>query len=295
MNVLEEEIFVKGMPRFRYRNKTVLFEDAKQDTRYWWWAFLRLSPDYWYTCVKSGMVEDKRLRNMYLDFGNVFESNFEDWWRKYGISLFAEEIAPPSVRVIDKRRPIFSKGNIQYMVVEIPLNLTAQTIKKQVMNVVYAAEGREVKRYSTAPRSLSKLKGIRKDIFPVAHQIAEKVYQSIAASGKTNFSIGEVKGNKSLYQIGKEMQLVKACMPAIGDKPERSKQKVNGMKVAVSRMLHRAQLLTQNAAIGNFPCVQKLEEPIHWSNRNQNSINLAVLEQRFKPLFHDDDILQLNQ
>jgi hypothetical protein len=83
-------------------------------------------------------------------------------------------------------------------------------------------------------------------------------------------------------------------MPATSDMAERRKKRVNRMKMAVSRMLNRAQLLTQNAAIGNFPCIKKLEEPIRWSQRNQDAIDRAIRENLFKPLFNDEDTLSFN-
>ena len=73
-----------------------------------------------------------------------------------------------------------------------------------------------------------------------------------------------VKGTKSLYQFGKDMRLVASCMPKPNDSRDRAAKKVNGMKVAVSRMLLRANNLIENAAIGTFPLIQLCKEPIIW-------------------------------
>jgi len=292
MSEQELDVLIKGMPRLRYRSSQVLLEDAKRNSRYWWWAYLRLSPDYWWTCTKLGRVDDKRLRNMYLDFGNIFEQSFEDWWKHRGVRLFGEEIALPEVRLIDKRNPRFSRGNIDYLVVEIPLNLTERTIKKQVITLVKSAEGRQIERISTAPRPLAKLKGIRKDVLEVAYQTYQLHYESRIYKSD-GFAIGEPEGTKSLYQIGKELRLVKTCMPVLGDATEKARQRVNGMKVAVSRMLKRADNLSQNACVGVFPCVQKIEAPIVWSKRNIENIQTAIIKKQFRPLFNDDDTLRI--
>lgn len=63
------------------------------------------------------------------------------------------------------------------------------------------------------------------------------------------------KAPKSLYQIGKELRLVKTCMPVATDNAKKATVRVNGMKVAVSRMLSRANNLAANAAVGVFPSV----------------------------------------
>jgi hypothetical protein len=287
----ENEIIFKGMPRTRYKNIDVLFDDAKKDTRYWWWAFLRISPDYWFTCSKSGKVGDKRLRSMYCDFGNVFSTNFEDWWKSYGVNLFAEEISLPAVRVIDKKQPQFSKGNIKYLILEIPLNLTEATIKNQVLKCVKSAYGREILRITSAPRPLAKLKGIRKDVLQIAHQVSQLDYKSRKGKNLLENGIGQIKGSKSLYQIGKELRLVKSCMPTTGETAARSRRKINGMKVAVSRMLNRAKYLAQNAAVGVFPCSHPLKEPLVWSESKSKAIEDAILNRRFRPLYCDNETL----
>lgn len=53
-------------------------------------------------------------------------------------------------------------------------------------------------------------------------------------------------------------------MPAATDNLERAAKRVNGMKVAVSRMLSRANYLEQNSAIGIFPSLQAPIDPIIW-------------------------------
>ena len=82
-------------------------------------------------------------------------------------------------------------------------------------------------------------------------------------------------------------------MPVVGDATEKARQRVNGMKVAVSRMLKRADNLSQNACVGVFPCVQKIEAPIVWSKRNIENIQTAIINKQFRPLFNDDDTFSI--
>ena len=161
-----------------------------------------------------------------------------------------------------------------------------------MITLVKSAEGRQIERISTAPRPLAKLKGIRKDVLEIAYQSYQLHYESRIYKSD-GFAIGEPEGTKSLYQIGKELRLVKTCMPVVGDSTEKARQRVNGMKVAVSRMLKRADNLSQNACVGVFPCVQKIEEPIAWSKRNIENIQKAISNKQFRPLFNDEDTLSI--
>jgi len=74
------------------------------------------------------------------------------------------------------------------------------------------------------------------------------------------------------------------------------------MKVAVTRMLKRAQALMDNAAVGVFPCMQPLAEPIVWRNLQRQAMAEAVARGEWRPLFEhtrplkvqlrdDDDLL----
>jgi hypothetical protein len=109
------------------------------------------------------------------------------------------------------------------------------------------------------------------------------------------YRIGQVQGNKSLYQIGKELRLVRTCMPVITDNIERAAKRVNGMKVAVSRMLSRANNLASNAAVGVFPSVQPLVKPIVWRPVQQQRMEDAVAAGQWQPLFESKQTMIVQQ
>lgn len=74
-------------------------------------------------------------------------------------------------------------------------------------------------------------------------------------------------------------------MPVITDNIERAARRVNGMKVAVSRMLARANYLAQNAVAGTFPSVQPMTEPM----------GEAVAARKWQPLFDQVHTLNVQQ
>lgn len=283
------EMIFKGMRRFRYRNVEVLLEDAISSPYFLWWASLRLSKDYWFACRRNGMVDDIRLRHMYNDFGKIYEMTFEQWWELRGVRLFSEQIALPSVRRLDSRNLQLTRGDDARLLLEIPVNMTERTIIAQVRAHLRQHPLREVQRVSTAMRKLSKLIGIRQDVIESALEVWRVHHQS--RDGRQVDKIGQAQGSKSLYQIGKELKLVDSCMPAATDNNERAAKRVNGMKVAVSRMLARANNLIENAAVGTFPCVQTLQTPIIWRPLQQERITESVATKQWCPLFDANDVL----
>jgi hypothetical protein len=289
MDKNNQELVFKGMRRFRYRQDGALLQDAARSPYYWWWAYLRLSKDYWWVCQGSGLADDPRLRAMYADFGEVYEKTFEQWWNRDGVRLFSEQLALPAVRQINPRDPQFSRGFDRHLLLEIPINLTERTLIAQVRKMIRQHPERAVERVSTARRKLAKLIGIRQDVIESAHAVWRLHYES--RDGRLTEKIGQTTGSKSLYQIGKELRLVKSCMPAVTDDAKRAAMRVNGMKVAVSRMLSRANNLIDNAAMGVFPSVQIEPTPIVWRPAQQQRLAEAVAAKLWRPLFDADDVL----
>lgn len=271
----------KGMRRFRYRRDDLLLNDVKHSPYYWWWAYLRLSKDYWWVCERKGVADDARLRRMHTDFGNIYDMTFEQWWVKRGADLFREQVALPSVRQIEQRDMELSRPLERHLLLEIPLNLTEKTIISQVRKLLRDHPEREVERISSARRKLAKLIGIRQDVIESAYAVWQLHHES--RDGRTVQKIGQAHGSKSLYQIGKELRLVRTCMPQPTDDKARAAKRVNGMKVATSRMLTRANHLIENAAAGIFPSIQAPKEPIVWRPVQQRRLDEAVAAGLWQP------------
>lgn len=293
MNQQDEELRFKGMRRFRYKNRDDLLKDAKRGPHFWWWSYLRISKDYWWACQRKGLVDDPRLRSMYRDFGDVYSMTFDQWWKKRGIGLFYEQLAMAEVRALDRHNLELTRGSKEHLLLEIPLHLTEKTIISQVRKHLRQHPQRKVERISHAERPLAKLIGIRQDVIEVAYQVWQLHYGHHDSS-KT-YAIGQTQGSKSLYQIGKELRLVKSCMPAATDDAKKAAMRVNGMKVAVSRMLARANNLAVNAAVGVFPSVQAPAEPISWKRIPQQRMDEAIAKGLWRPLFNENQVLNVQQ
>lgn len=289
MENFDEPLVFKGMPRLRYTNTEVLESDARRSPYYWWWAYLRLSKDYWLVCRRDGLGADMRLRGMYRDFGRVYEMTFAEWLKRRGARLFSEQLGLPDVRELNPYDLRLNRDIEKHLLLEIPINMTERTIISRVRKLLREHPQREVARVSTARRKLAKLVRIRQDVIESAHAVWRLHYES--RDGREASGVGQVKGTKSLYQIGKELRLVKTCMPVATDSKERAAKRVNGMKVATSRMLARANNLIANAAIGIFPSMEPLKDPITWRLPSDFSVAEIVAEEQWRPLFDANDTL----
>ena len=292
MNENNEELIFKGMRQLRYKRQEDMLRDALRSPYYWWWAFLRLSKDYWWVCRRRGAVGDQRLKGMYRDFGNVYEVTFEEWFMVRGKRLLSEELALPVVRKLSPTNLELSRPLGRHLILEIPLNMTEKSIISQVRKQLRNHPEREVERISTAKRKLAKLIGIRQDVIESAYAVWKLHHES--RDDRIVLKIGQAHGTKSLYQIGKELRLVRSCMPVSTDNQEAAAKRVNGMKVAVSRMLTRANNLIENAAIGVFPSIQPIKEEIEYSTPQLLRM-LEAVASGWRPLFDPNDKLIVHE
>ncbi len=172
-------------------------------------------------------------------------------------------------------------------------HLTEKTIISQVRKHLRQHPERLVERISHAERKLAKLIGIRQSVIEVAYQVWQLHHAHHDSS--TTYAVGQTQGSKILYQIGKELRLIKSCMPAATDHSKKAAMRINGMKVAVSRMLSRANHLVANASVGVFPSVQAPAEPIVWRRVTQQRLDSALAQGHWRPLFDENEVLNVQQ
>ena len=209
-----------------------------------------------------------------------------------GKRLLSEELALPEVRKLSPTNLELSRPLGRHLILEIPLNMTEKSIISQVRKQLRNHPEREVERISTAKRKLAKLIGIRQDVIESAYAVWKLHHES--RDDRIVLKIGQAHGTKSLYQIGKELRLVRSCMPVATDNQEAAAKRVNGMKVAVSRMLTRANHLIENAAIGVFPSIQPIKEEIEYSTPQLLRM-LEAVASGWRPLFDPNDKLIVHE
>ena len=274
---------IKGMRRLRYADIEEEVRDASQSPYRWWFEYLQLSKDYWWVCQQGGDTLDVKLKEMWDDFGDVHNTNFVNWWIKRGRNIFAEQVSLPKVRKIDGDKNNLSVNQHKYLVLEIPLNLTERTIGRQVMALLREEPNREIKRKSEAQRPLAKLIGIRKSVIRDARDIW-CLNQIVQNAKKPNATIGKPYDTMTTQQIGIGFRLVRSCLPKFTDTEDVERKKRNGMKVAVSRMIHRANSLIANAEIGVFPSFAPVEKRVRWTEQQQIEFDAAIERGEWQPM-----------
>lgn len=281
----------KGLRRFRYADEADELRDAMASPYRWWWSYLRLSEDYWWVCQQKGNTLDAELRSMWQDFGDVFGASFNDWWKKQGRTLFAEQVRLPHVSKIDNQLSNLSADAAGHVLVEIPLNLTERTISRQVLAIVRKEAGRVIKPASKAKRQLCKLRGIRIAVINDAHDIW-CLNQLIALASQPKSKIGKPFDHMTSQQLGIALRLVSSCMPKPTDSEDKERKKRNGMKVAVSRMLTRADALIANAEIGRFPSIEPVAPRKRWTAKQQVALDFAIAAGKWHPPAVNEDSLR---
>lgn len=279
---------IKSSPNISYKNEEEELRGALESVQRWWWEYLRLSKDYWWVCKQQGNTLDNELKAMWRDFGDVYRFSFEYWWRHKGREVFVEQIKLPHVKRLDDYFSNVSPTRDNYLIIEIPLNLSERTIARQVLAEIRKHPNRLAKtknqrgRISNAKRPLAKLAGVRKDILKRAHEIW-CVNHLVKLAKQEGSSIGAPFNKMTTHQMGVGFKLVKNCMPRAGDGIEGGRKKRNGMKVAVSRMLVRADALIANAEIGKFPSFDKVEPRKRWAMEQQKELDAAIARGEWQP------------
>ena len=273
---------LKGSPNITYRSEAEELEGALDSPQYWWWRYLRMSKDYWWVCKQNGNTLDKDLKAMWRDFGDVYRFSFDYWWRNKGRNFLLETVKLPDVKRIDEYLSNVSPKREKYLIVEIPLNLSERRITRRVLKLLREEQNRKIERMSSAERPLAKLKGIRKDILKKAYEVWA-VYNLVKLAKKDASSIGAPFNKLTTHQIGVGFELVRNCMPKLGEGVLKGRAKRNGMKVAVSRLVSKADSLIANAEIGKFPSYDKVSPRKRWTDQQQRELDTAIANGEWIP------------
>ena len=273
---------LKSSPNVTHKTEAEELKGALDSAQYWWWRYLRMSKDYWWICKQNGNTLDKDLKAMWRDFGDVYHFSFDYWWRQKGRDFLLEQVKLPDVKRINEYLDNVSPNREGYLIVEIPLNLSERTITRKVLKLLREEKNRKIERKSSAKRELAKLKGIRKDIFKKSYEVWA-VYQLVKLAKKNGSTIGSPFNKLTTHQIGVGFELVRNCMPKLGEGVLKGRAKRNGMKVAVSRLVSKADALIANAEIGKFPSYDKVAPRKRWTAQQQKELDAAVARGEWVP------------
>jgi hypothetical protein len=258
----------KGMTSLFHASIEEQIADASKSVRRWWWEYLRLSQDYWFLCqtCEEGepVTTDKKLAQVFRDFGNVYDLKFEHWWRERGSKLFEERSDFPKVREVAPAQIATTEFNDGKILVEIPIQLTRATVVAQISRILEQyASLRPTNRlaitssdYPISPISI-KLEAVIQpahEVYCLHRELIEKP-KALARLGKQT-DTSAIQADANLFRIGKVYGLSPANADLRGDS-EVVTAKTVAMRREVRRVLDRALTLIHHVERGEFPPLNK--------------------------------------
>jgi hypothetical protein len=266
-----EEPRQKGMANFRHTSMEEEIADASTSIRRWWWEYLKLSKDYWLLCqtTKGGVPEtyDERLAQIYSDFGNIYDCSFEEWWRRTGSELFKEQQLPPRVQQITSVESAISGDRAGKILVEIPLQLSKETVQKQINSILELYQDRRPSNRleTSTSRYPINVTLARLNVLQKSHEVYclhRELIAKPAAMVKSNMSRLDIEFQEraDLFKIGKALGISPSNERLTGTKEEIDRR-ASSMRQMVWAHMKRAKALIANVEHGVFPDDEMPEMP----------------------------------
>lgn len=213
---------------------------------YWWWVYLRKNEEYRKCCENDGK---EKLSRFYKDFGNVFNTNYHDWWftNERGEYLFAEPLEPIRLHelnsVADWNRDWKADTVV---VVAVPITVAKRLLKRRFAQLLQ-------RRHKGKPGKPAKEKS--EAIYKVNPKFSIHALEQMMKV----YELRQAKPELTLAQIGQMLNLNPSAMPKISDKKKELADKKNTMSAAVSRYLKKSTAIIKNATDKDkpFPCADK--------------------------------------
>lgn len=271
MDETQKDLVLKGFSRLNFRSPEEALREARTNERRWWWEYLRLSKDYWLVCQtsKDGKVEtqDSELACVYRRFGDVYLGSFDDWWLERGARIFREVEKFPTVKELPRAPRDRAEFKLRpgHIWVDIPLKLSRRTIQRKIGEILDQYE-------SLRPNNRLELTTAEFKLLPAKFglRILQKVHEvhclhrELIAKPKALAGAKKSRANwqqrADLFRIGKALG-VSPSNEVLSGYPDEIFKQQNRMRVSVSRLLGKSDLLIANVERGLFPSYSPASPP----------------------------------
>ncbi|WP_171134956.1 hypothetical protein [Ruegeria sp. HKCCD7221] len=218
---------------------------------YWWWCFMRLSPTYKRTCEKRGRVRNAMQKQLYTDFGDIFDykdgrDGFRKWWNfktddmpaDRGAVLFGYP-ALDEVRVVEP--PANDLGD-DALLIAIPLSLRKRQISQQLNRII--------QKHHTGKRGQRYNKNISARYIPLHDKVAalKSAYAALEYRRQNpDAKLWEITQNTGIssYQLSDDEQSKQSAKTVVDAKAY--------MSTHASRVLKKAEAIVAGVDQGVFP------------------------------------------
>ena len=207
---------------------------------FFWWAYLRQSPEYQRTANRNG---DGPCAALYRAFGNIFEQGFVPWWRVHW-PLFAEP--EPIASAEDLDRPTSTKDYI-ILAIRRQARIDDITAALKQSHLAYFRHGRRPEIASAARYPVTQ-RPVLTALF--RHLFVYELKQMNPGMGDEDIAdIANIKVDQRIDGFTRRQLEEQGYSTAALD----AKIRVAKRK-AVQHDLRMAALLIANVARGKFPC-----------------------------------------
>lgn len=242
--------FYKGLQGFSRKSNAVAARDAEDSVYYWWWAFMRLSPVFWYARTYGVRPADPQIAAVYDLVGDLSDGSFGRWWRTTGSKLFAEANRPAKVRLVD----IDSTDGIELyeksVLLEIPLTIRKETILKQVRDLLNEKhEGRALNLAASSNAAL-KLHTKRYRLRTMEHEYWVLLYRLLYE-------------DIEIWRIGDRLQVAPHLRVRDVEReayPVNQSSPFDKLHSLTGRYLYKAKNMLAQVERGSFPNAEKITE-----------------------------------
>ena len=229
-----------------------------------------MSKDYWLLCQTSQRhrpeTQDREFARVYRAFGDVYSMSFDDWWLDRGSWVFRERQAFPKVAELPRGNKDRARHRLlqDHIWVDIPLKLSRRTIQRQLGKILDAYEELRLDNRLALSSSDFKINAVpfRLHALRKMHEL-HSLHRELIVKPKALEALGKSNAYQrraDLFRIGKLLRISPSNENLRGEPTEIAKRQ-NRMRVSVSRLLNRSELLIANVERGVFPSFKALDPP----------------------------------
>jgi hypothetical protein len=145
-----------GLDGNSWKTKKQLSISASNSIYYWWWRFLRLSPEFWYASKTNRPILNSQIQRTFELTGGFPSHSFNAWWNQYGINAFAEKERADCVELVDLNNEKLTTDERSF-IFKVPGTLNKREITSQfkaLLNQVHRGRNYDVEAYSNAELKL---------------------------------------------------------------------------------------------------------------------------------------------
>jgi len=235
---------------------------------FWWIAYLRASPNYWWICQEEGRCLDPRLVQVWRDFGDLYRyETFTHWWVERGAALFAPAqaslphvdpvVLPAGLALLppaDLRRVA---QHLLYVSVEpdVAVQHPRDSLGDALLSLAhYRRRQTQSLRY---PLLRMDAKSCRKLIPSYQAHALESYVQAAPATDPAHRWGG--------YEMGQRLALGQALEPGKVTTLAQAKKRQNSIRALFCQAKQGAQAIMANVEIGRFPSRAAVEVVPRWT------------------------------